>query len=107
MSQKFKKKVEDFVCEKCGQSIKGNGYTNHCPNCLWSKHVDNFPGDRESNCGGMMEPIDVIHETGEDRLVHKCLKCGHIKRNKMSLDDNYDAIQDIVKRKAERLAVGK
>ena len=29
--------------------MKGNGYTNHCPKCLWSKHVDINPGDRGAN----------------------------------------------------------
>jgi len=73
----MKRTVEDFTCENCGTEVKGNGYTNHCPSCLWSKHVDNNPGDRESVCGGMMKPIGVLVKRGEIAQVeHKCQVCG-------------------------------
>ena len=42
-SLKFKRKKENFVCENCGAEVKGDGFTNHCPKCLYSKHVDIFP----------------------------------------------------------------
>jgi len=42
MVRKFSKKVENFTCEACGNKVKGSGYTDHCPNCLYSKHVDVF-----------------------------------------------------------------
>ena len=72
----MKRTVEDFICEKCGTKVKGNGYTNHCPNCLWSKHVDKVPGDRESECGGLMKPVGVEVKHGEiKRVVHKCERC--------------------------------
>lgn len=49
---------EDFVCEVCGTKVKGTSYTNHCPNCLWSKHVDqNVPGDRAELCHGLKANI--------------------------------------------------
>ena len=60
MVKRFSKCVEDFTCEECGSPIEGNGYTNHCPNCLYSKHVDINPGDRKSTCGGIMAPIRVL-----------------------------------------------
>ncbi|HYC79501.1 MAG TPA: RNHCP domain-containing protein, partial [Candidatus Binatia bacterium] len=53
----FQRTPENFVCENCGTKVSGNGYTNHCPNCLYSKHVDNNPGDRLNKCHGLMEPI--------------------------------------------------
>lgn len=53
--KKFQRTTENFVCEKCGFIVEGNGYTNHCPNCIWSKHVDIHPGDRASLCGGTYE----------------------------------------------------
>jgi hypothetical protein len=59
MSTVFKKTKEDFVCEHCGKPVVGNGYTNHCPECLWSKHVDVNPGDRAATCLGLMEPVGV------------------------------------------------
>ena len=58
--KKFIKVKEDFVCEHCGAEVKGDGYTNHCPKCLWSKHVDVHPGDRAAECGGMMALFDEL-----------------------------------------------
>jgi len=73
-------KREPFVCEHCGTKVMGGRYVDHCPQCLWSKHVDKkIPGDRASLCGGLMEPIGVIQKHGHWRIVYKCLECG-IKR---------------------------
>ena len=88
----FIKNKEDFICEKCDNSIEGNGFTNHCPNCLWSKHVDIDPGDRKSSCGGMMEPIGVNKKGGEYIIIHKCTKCGLEKPNKAVESDNFQMI---------------
>ena len=85
--KKFQKQVENFVCEKCRTAVVGNGYTNHCPNCLYSKHVDNNPGDRANTCGGMMKPVRMETQKGEFVIVHKCLKCGLEKRNKSASND--------------------
>lgn len=90
MPKKFQKKVEDFICEKCGEQVKGTGYTNHCPKCLWSKHVDINPGDRAALCGGMMKPVGLEAGKGEFSIVNQCEKCGMRKKNKLSPDDNFD-----------------
>ena len=95
MSKKFIKNKEDFVCEHCEAEVKGNGYTNHCPVCLWSKHVDVNPGDREAQCGGMMRPVSVEMEKQEYVILHQCEKCGHTKKNKMSPNDNFDIATSI------------
>ncbi len=101
--KKFQKRKEDFVCEKCGTFVKGTGYTNHCPNCLWSKHVDIFPGDRLEDCGGMMEPVDVEVKKGNNFvIVHKCTKCGEISRVRADIKDNSDVLFEVAKRAAER-----
>jgi rubrerythrin len=102
MSLKFQKRVEDFICEHCHRAVEGNGFTNHCPHCLWSKHVDVNPGDRAATCGGLMKPTDVIHETGEYHLVHTCVKCGYTKKNKLSPADDFDMALTISKEKAEK-----
>lgn len=83
-SKKFQKKVEDFGCEHCGTNVVGNGYTNHCPKCLYSKHVDINPGDRLNSCGGMMKPVNIESKSGEFVIIHKCERCGQEKRNKTS-----------------------
>ncbi len=88
----FIKRSEDFVCENCGAKVAGSGYTNHCPACLWSKHVDNEPGDRLSQCGGLMRPASLEGASPNYALVHVCQRCGHQKRNKVSPDDSADAI---------------
>jgi hypothetical protein len=87
MTQKFKRKIEDFNCGNCGAKVLGNGFTNHCPSCLWSKHVDVFPGDRDADCGGLMEPTGVELEKGKYIVTQKCLKCGKIWRNESSPKD--------------------
>lgn len=86
----FIKNKEDFVCEHCGADVEGDGFTNHCPKCLWSKHVDVSPGDRASKCGGMMAPVKLESKKSESVLTHKCEKCGYEKNNKMSRDDDFD-----------------
>ena len=91
----FIKKTEDFVCEKCGEEIVGNGYTNHCPQCLWSKHVDVSPGDRAGTCEGMMQPIGIVKKGREYTILHKCLKCGFSKPNKAVKEDNFQMIVQI------------
>jgi hypothetical protein len=97
MAKKFIKKIENFVCEHCGASVVGNGYTNHCPTCLWSKHVDIHPGDRASTCQGLMRPVRVEKDKDEFRICFKCLKCGLEYRNKLSANDNFEIALEIQK----------
>ncbi len=103
MTKKFQKKVEDFTCEKCGTLTKGNGFTNHCTQCLWSKHVDNNPGDRESLCGGLMEPVGVEKGKESFKVIHRCQICAIEKRNSMTLDDNFDTLAALAKKIAEKM----
>ncbi len=88
MSKKFIKNQEDFTCDNCGAEVLGTGYTNHCPHCLWSKHVDIDPGDRAETCGGLMKPISVIKQGDNFILIHQCLDCGEERRNKAAVDDD-------------------
>lgn len=92
MSKHFKRTIEDFTCDVCGTFVKGNGYTNHCPTCLSSKHVDVNPGDRASLCGGVMLAVGLDMKNGEQYIVHKCTQCSHTRKNKVSPDDNFNAI---------------
>lgn len=91
----FIKKTENFVCEKCGHEVVGNGYTNHCPECLWSKHVDVDPGDRKNICMGLMEPINIEKKGREYTIIHKCINCGFIKKNKSQSNDNFHMIVQV------------
>ena len=81
------------------------GYTsrNHCPYCLYSKHVDINPGDRAEECGGLLEPIDIeINPKKGKIIIFKCIKCGQIRKNKTADDDNIDLIYEIIKNKIRR-----
>ena len=88
----FVKTIEDFNCAHCGAVVRGNRYTNHCPQCLWSKHVDNNPGDRAATCGGMMKPVAIEPDGNRFVITHKCEVCGKIKRQKTADNDDIDAI---------------
>ncbi|MFA5737154.1 MAG: RNHCP domain-containing protein [Candidatus Paceibacterota bacterium] len=87
MSSKFKRKIEDFTCLHCGTVISGDGFTNHCPQCLWSRHVDNYPGDRANSCFGLMEPVSLEMEKGNYVIIHECRKCRIRKRVKARKED--------------------
>jgi hypothetical protein len=102
MPKLFQKKKEDFICEKCGEKVIGNGYTNHCPKCLWSKHVDINPGDRASTCGGMMKPIKVEIERGEYLLTLQCEKCSFERRKKVDKEDNFAEVIKLAKKLADK-----
>ena len=84
---------EVFVCKSCGREVipenAGTGHRNHCPNCLCSLHLDDEPGDRAANCGGLMEPIGVwVRKNGEWAIIHRCRVCGKISSNRIAADDN-------------------
>ncbi|MCC7004512.1 RNHCP domain-containing protein [Candidatus Nomurabacteria bacterium] len=96
-SKKYQKNIENFICEKCGFSVVGGGYTNHCPKCLWSKHVDINPGDRKSSCGGLMKPTEVEFARGKYSIIHTCIKCGHQKKNIISKDDDFNLVIQVSK----------
>jgi hypothetical protein len=94
---KFIKLKENFICANCEFKVIGNGYTNHCPKCLWSKHVDIHPGDRLNKCKGKMEPILVEFISKKYIIIHECQKCGEIKKNKISEDDDFEKVIDLTK----------
>jgi hypothetical protein len=98
----FIRRVEDFVCGHCGIEVKGNGFTNHCPECLWGKHVDIEPGDRLSKCQGMMEPVRIEGPVDALEIVHKCVACGYERPNKMAANDNMDTVMAIIKQHAAK-----
>ncbi len=97
--KRFQIKVEDFSCEKCGFEVVGNGFTNHCPKCLWSKHVDKNPGDREANCGGLMKPVGLEGTQKKYNLLYICEVCGYQNKNKVSEKDDFDEVLKVARSK--------
>lgn len=87
-TKKFQRRVEAFTCEACGTKVQGNGYTNHCPNCFVSKHVDIQPGDRAADCGGLMPVVQVSFRHGVWRVTQHCERCGIIKQNQVQPEDD-------------------
>lgn len=91
-----------FICENCGKYVyplNNGSFRNHCPFCLYSKHLDNKPGDRMNKCKGLMKPIGIKNKSGKGiQIIHKCIKCGLEKVNKMAeFDDQPDDIDVLVK----------
>lgn len=95
--KKFQRRKENFKCEKCGTDVQGNGYTDHCPNCLWSKHVDVNPGDRASDCGGQMQPVGVEIKEGEYKILYRCNRCRFVHNVKALPEDNFEEILKLSK----------
>ncbi len=81
-------------CLRCGfdfpSTAPGTRHRNHCPVCLWSQHLDQQePGDRAADCGGAMEPIAIAPKPdGEWTLIHRCVRCGALSRNRIAGDDD-------------------
>ncbi len=97
--------TQDFKCRQCGAMVSANrelsgvNNRNHCPICLWSRHVDlDIPGDRKADCGSRMEPIGLTikavnkrynaENQGELMLVHRCAGCGKVSINRIAADDD-------------------
>ncbi len=84
-NKRFTKNDSGFTCGHCGRRVEPLGYTsrNHCPFCLWSRHLDENPGDRASECMGLMEPVSAAPDAKKGYIIiHKCTECGAIRRNK-------------------------
>ena len=82
-----------FRCRQCGLDVSydapGTAHRNHCPNCLWSRHLDERPGDRAAECGSSMEPIAIsVRGDGEWVLIHRCTGCDALHANRSAGDDN-------------------
>ena len=113
-----------FVCLNCGKQVNdspiGSKQRNHCPFCLWSLHLDEeLPGDRKSNCHGLMQPVGlttksgpIVHvarhptgvvarhlrkdEIGELMIVHQCQKCNMFSKNRVAGDDNPERLIELL-----------
>lgn len=95
--KQFNMRNEDFICEYCGKEVKKSSYTarDHCPYCLYSKHVDINPGDRMNKCHGLLKPIGIEKFKNTFKIIYECEKC-HIKHKNIALiDDDMEKIIDL------------
>lgn len=85
---------ETFICDNCLKQVaKLNGSArDHCNYCLYSKHVDVFPGDRKNECMGLLKPIAVEKFKDTYKIIYKCEKCGNLHKNIVANDDDFDEI---------------
>ena len=97
----FTKNDNEFICEHCNKKVDKLEYTSrdHCPYCLYSKHVDINPGDRENTCQGLLKPIDIEKYKDTYKIIYQCEKCHQIHKNIIANDDSFDRILDIMKNK--------
>ena len=88
---------EEFICDNCKQKVSKLNYTarDHCPNCLYSKHVDINPGDRQNKCLGLLKPIGIEKYKDTYKIIYQCEKCKEIHKNKIANDDNMDLIIEL------------
>ena len=95
--KKFYKNDESFICENCNKEVSKLNYTarDHCPFCLYSKHVDINPGDRENECKGLLEPIGIEKYKDTYKIIYKCKKCGELHKNIMASDDDINKIIEL------------
>lgn len=101
-----------FTCLQCQAAvytqpmISGVKNRNHCPFCLWSRHVDHTqPGDRMSACKAIMQPIGLTVKRrrnkygggtyGELMLIHRCCECGKLSINRIAADDQAVRLMEI------------
>lgn len=86
----------NITCIHCKLPISGQAWgtqhRNHCPACLFSRHVDEQVGDRRSPCRQPMRPIGIEVKpgahSGEWSLIHRCEGCGVIRVNRIAGDDS-------------------
>jgi RNHCP domain len=81
--------------------LSNGSYRNHCPACLWSKHVDQEPGDRASDCCNLMLPERIENRRGKGLvIIHRCVQCGFTRANRIADDiaqgDDIDAITAVM-----------
>jgi len=102
---------DGFQCKHCqayvcsASFLSGVLNRNHCPYCLWSRHLDLYEaGDRLAACKSLMEPIGLTFKTtrkkygagqGELMLIHLCTGCSHISINRIAADDDPATILSI------------
>ena len=104
----------DFECGHCRLHVSaelrrsGVQNRNHCPYCLWSKHVDlRAAGDRLCACKGPMRPVGLALKRtkkkyapdtarGELMLVHQCAACAAFSLNRVAADDSPQRLMEVL-----------
>lgn len=93
----FNELDEGFICDNCHSKVDPLKYSSrdHCPNCLYSKHVDINPGDRENPCQGLLKPIGIEKYKDTYKILYECVKCHKTHKNIIAKDDDMNRIIEI------------
>lgn len=108
-----------FRCIHCGAQVAASPLCagvinrNHCPYCLWSRHLDLFAaGDRLCACKAPMQPVGLTlkqspkrysrPDSGELMLIHACVECGRVSINRIAADDLAERIFALFEQSLER-----
>jgi hypothetical protein len=107
MYVRHRRSPDTFRCRNCHLDVSlhapGTRHRNHCPSCLWSRHLDEAAGDRAAGCAGSMEPIAVaVRADGEWSLVHRCASCAAVRLNRIAGDDNPHSLLQLARRPLEQ-----
>ena len=111
-----------FRCLHCGLDITCNSIIsgvqnrNHCPCCLWSRHVDlRVAGDRLSPCRSAMRPVGLTTKQsqnkyardrdGELMIIHQCTRCEKLSINRIAADDSTNDLLELFERSCEPSAL--
>ena len=103
---------QGFVCKHCRNYVtthtlfSGVQNRNHCPYCLWSRHLDLYEaGDRLAACKAQMQPVGLAlkqsHKKygqmsfGELMLIHLCTECGKTSLNRIAADDDAATVLEV------------
>ncbi len=105
---------DGFKCVYCHvfvssePALSGVQNRNHCPYCLWSRHLDLLhPGDRLAACKEKMKPVGLTFKKtakkygphlGELMLVHQCQECGKVSINRIASDDVAATLYELFER---------
>ena len=95
----FNELDEKFICENCGKNVNKLIYSSrdHCPYCLYSKHVDINPGARMNECKGLLRPVGIEKYKNTYKILYICEKCGKLHKNIMAKDDSMAKIIEVSK----------
>jgi hypothetical protein len=110
----------DFTCAHCRGFVSANpdlagvNNRNHCPYCLWSRHLDLYSGgDRLCACKGPMKPVGLTLKRankkylqpgqGELMIIHHCQECGGVSINRMAADDDNETLLEVFQGSLSRL----
>ena len=59
--------------------------------------MDIQPGDRQELCHGLMEPTAIEAESGGYNVLHRCVICRAVRKNRVASEDNFNVVLELSK----------